>query len=202
MWLGSQSTWHPQCPYTPTGPNAPLPAPDAPNAPYTPYQPPIYPLMAPTPLLAPQPLHSLPGLNTPWDPLHPLLATWHPYQPPIPPWCPYTSAGPQPLHFLPISNAPLTPPTPLPAPSHPLMPPMPIQPLPAPLYSQCPLHLCWPLSPYTHRHPSNAPITCLTPYASYLTPPIPLLVQASSGQQCYYCRSAWHVISLWIIYLW
>ena len=39
------------------------------------------------------------------------------------------------------------------------------------------------------------PPTALLAPVSPLTPPLP--VQASSGQEWHYCRSAWHVISLW-----
>ena len=66
---------------------------------------------------------------------------------------------------------------------------MPLHPLPAPQCPWWPLHPCCH-QPYTPCHP-NAP----------LTPLHPIPVQASSGQQWYYCRSAWYVSSLWIWYM-
>ena len=186
MWSGSQPICHPQCPYTTTGPLMP----------YTP--------------------------DGPWYPPDTPTPQW-------PPSAPTLSGSP---------NASMTPPTP---PAGLLMP---LHSLPVPNTPWCPLHLCWPLSPYSLTA-HNALLTCpsppvdpVTPHTPYWLPnapwcpytplslsttlpasspmypwhplhlllaswhPYTLLVQASSGQQWYYCRSAWHVISLWILYLW
>ena len=219
----------PQCPLHPLlDPDAPtsLMAPwhpwhlTPPNAPW-----------CPTLLLAPQSLHSLPAPMHPWDPLHPLLPPWFshsPYQPPIPPDVPTPLLAPQPhtpwqppMHPWHLLHPCLSPDSPIPhtTPTSPPMPPMPITPLLAlspalpdssPMHSWHPYILCWsptlPHTPYWLPMPPDAPIPLpsLNPTlpASHPDTPTPLLVQTSSGQQCYYCRSAWHVISLWILYLW
>ena len=99
MWLGSQSTCHPQCPHTtwqsPTPPDAPT-LPDSPQCTLTSPTPPDGSLMPQCPLLVPN--------------------------------VSYTPAGPEPIHSLPAPNAPFHPPMaptpliPLPAPNVPLMP--------------------------------------------------------------------------------
>ena len=60
-------------------------------------------------------------------------------------------------------------------------------------------------SSYFICNPHNAHLTTPTPLPALhpCWPPMPLSsspppVQASSGQEWYYCRSAWHVISLWV----
>ena len=166
MWLGSQSTCHPQCPYTPTGslmplhslpalwhpwchytPTSPrgpihlcwslspytpcqphmycwhpLPAPDVPNSPYTLYWLPNAP-WCPTPLLAPQPLHSLPAPMHPWHPCQPKMPPYplHPYWLQCP-WCHYTPAFPWALYSLPAHQCTLDTPTPPVSPLTPLHP--------------------------------------------------------------------------------
>ena len=108
-------------------------------------------------------------------PVHPWQSSmflWHPYTPRSPqcPLIPYTPTGPKPLYSLPVPNATLTPPD---GPQHPYT-----------LYQS-------PNAPWGHTLPAspNAPLPA--PWHPCDTP-TPLLVQASSGKQCYYCRSAWH----------
>ena len=128
MWMGSQSTCHPnapliplQAPYTPVGPwslhslpdsNAPatLPTlPDGPNAP------------TPTPLGAPNATDVPYSPTVPWAPTLPANpnAPWHPYTPdgpntpwsPNAPWCPIPLGTPMPPDAL-IPCWPLNPYTP------------------------------------------------------------------------------------------
>ena len=112
-----------------------------------------------------------------------LMSPWHPYTPSNP-WChlhpywpsTYTPASPQctpdNLHSLMDPHAPDTP-TPPRSPQCPLMLPMSLL---------VPEGIHWLPAP-------NAPLPA--PWHP-LTPPTPLLVEAFSGQQWYYCRSAWH----------
>ena len=106
MWLGSQSTCHPNTPLTP------LDAPDTQNGPYTPrsshcpwcpYSPsgPWIPRVPPSPQYTPDTLYT-PDAPTPKNGLlHPLgapNATWCPYTPSVP-WVPRVPASPNtPLH--------------------------------------------------------------------------------------------------------
>ena len=151
MWLGSQSTCHPQFPYTPTALNAhytpcwPLTPPDSPCS-----------LIPPNPLLVSEPLHSLLALH---PPLTPLPA----------PWCAYTPAsgsagtldwGPNMLGSQSTCNPPMS--------SHPLLPPD----APTPLLAQCSLIPLIPAGPWAHTLPDNPnpPLIPLHPYWP-LTPP-------------------------------
>ena len=180
MWLGSQSTCHPQCipdtlhlwlsqfpqhpyepqcppfaTYTPSGPWVPtLPA----NTQYTPDAP----LMAQTPLGSPQcPLLPPVPILTPeyYTPCQPPNNPWHPLHP----CAPNTHMGPQwplllpipllaleYLHSLPAPNTPLHPLTPLIAP-HPLHIKEPTN---APW---CHLYPFWPWNTYTPCHPPIHP---------------------------------------------
>ena len=104
-----------------------------------------------------------PSIYTPYQPPNAPLASLHPQcllMPPIP------ILAPEHLHTLPASMHPW----------HPLHPLMPHTPLGAPNFPWCCPYPCWPLSTYIPRQP--------------LDTPTPLLVEASSGQQWYYCRSA------------
>ena len=77
MWLGSQSTCHPNAPPTPPDmlPNGPPTCPTTLGAPQCPLIPPI-------PLLASEHLHSLPAQCTPDTP----YTSWWPQTPPNAPW--------------------------------------------------------------------------------------------------------------------
>ena len=137
MWLGSQSTFHPQC---------------TPDAPYTP-------CWLPTPSWCPYTPASLPThLAVLWCPLSPLTPLPVPNNPTSPAglWCPLSPYSPcQP----PMSLHPCQPPNAL----HPCQPPMPLHPLLAcdalwaPLHLASPLMLPWcpytPAVPYAIWHP-------------------------------------------------
>ena len=103
---------------------------------------------------------------TPYKSLYPCwpLSTYTPCQSPMHPW--------HSLHLLTAPWCSLLPYTPY---QPPMPPDAPIPLLVLKAYTSCqpPIHLYQPLD---------------TP----LTPPTSLPVQASSGQQWYYCRSAWH----------
>ena len=148
---------------------------------YTPCQPPMHPWHPYTPWWNP---------DTPGSPLMPLTdfqCLWHshtfrslPMPPyaictPVDPWAPTLPASApmhpwHPLHTWQISQQPLILPTPLGASNAPW----------------CHLYPCWPLNTYTPCQPQCTPDT---PHPWH---PYTLLVEASSGQQWYYCRSAWH----------
>ena len=182
MWLGSQSTFHSQCPpdtsYTPAGTWCPYIPCQLPNAPMKPPQS-CWPLMLPDIPLPPA------GPLIPYIPCQPWIDPWHPYtlcHPHCSPdalhpcqWeCWGPGLGPNvvglPVHLPP--NAPnthtaLQPQCSLTSPASPLMP-LPVQTPPEP-----------PTSPAGPQHP--------------LSPE-----QESSFQEWYYCRWAWDVISLWV----
>ena len=174
----------------PWDPIHPCQPPGTPNA--------LHPYQLPIPLI---PIHLFWPLS-PYSPCQAKCTPETPYTPagpdaPTPlmtPWCPFTSAGPSAptlaspqctldtLHPCQLSDTPwCLPMPPTSSTSSPISPntPTPLlapQPLHSLLATQCTYEMVY--TPYT------------------------LLVQTSSGQRCYYCRSAWHVISLWILYLW
>ena len=157
----------------------PLAAPNSPDSPLTPYplgSPwchlyPYWPLCTYTPCQPP--MH--PDTSIPPDSL---LTPLHPQRAPLMP--PISKLAPEHLHSLPAPNAPLTP-------LHSLMDPSGTPTLPR-SSSMPPDAANTPAGPWGHTLPASPQCTPASP----LTPPPPLLVEASSGQQWYYCRSAWH----------
>ena len=170
MWLGSQSTCHPNAPWHP------LPAP-----------------CHPTPLLAPWcPLYPCWPLMPPDTP-NPLLDPWAPIPLPVP-WCtpdsPTSPASPNALWY--HCQSPIAPYTlhPLLALDTLLMPSTPNA------RSQCPLIPTSPASPNASLHPNPQWPWCpYTPYQPLMPPtspagpltPLPP-EQKSSCQEWYYCR--------------
>ena len=208
----------PQCtPDTLCTPWQPPIHPDGPWHPYTPKRP----LILPIPMLAPEYLHSLPAPNAPLTPLQPLRAhwfhlypcwylsayipcqplmhSWHPLTPPMASNFPDVLTSLHPLgvpwfHLYPcwplISYTPCQPPMDLDIPTLPDGSPMPLD-TPKPLKPSMPLMLPIPLlPPWGHILPAT-PLHPLPAPWHPLTPPTSLLMEPSSGQQWYYCRSEW-----------
>ena len=149
MWLGTQSTCHPNAPLTPP---ASLVAPNAPWHPYTPTSA-LYPCWPMSPYTLCQPLNAP---LTPCNPCHPSILPLNPHTPDDPdiPDTPTPSRSP-PLPPMPPAEAQCTPETHIP-PDSPLMPHDTPVSLPAPLPPDVPIP-CWPLSPYT---PCQPPMHC------------------------------------------